>query len=124
MLNAFREGGWGMWPTLGFGLLMVGASLRYAVRPDRRFVPLLISTGLMTMVSGALGFVTGLIATSTHVAGIADKSVWLVGLGESLNNVGLALALVACGLVAVMLGAFRVARAAPTAPATYSGATI
>ena len=109
MIEWFRLGGWGMWPTLAFGCLMVAFGLRYAVRPDARLVPVLATSGLLTLVSGALGFVTGLIATSTYVGGVADKSMWLVGLGESLHNLGLALALVACSLLAVLLGAVRVA---------------
>jgi hypothetical protein len=42
MLQHFREGGWGMFPTLGFGLLMLAVAARYALRPERRFVPLLL----------------------------------------------------------------------------------
>jgi hypothetical protein len=107
----FREGGWGMWPTLVFGLFMVAVSLRYAMRPERRLLPLLVSSGLLTLVAGALGFTRGLIMTSTHMGEVADKSIWLIGFGESLQDVGLALALLACGLLAILLGALRIARA-------------
>ena len=30
------EGGWGMWPTLLFGLVCLGAGIRYAARPGPR----------------------------------------------------------------------------------------
>ncbi|UJR86464.1 hypothetical protein [Sandaracinus amylolyticus] len=107
MLEAFRLGGWGMFPTLVFGLLAIAASLRYAVRPDSRFVPLLVSSALLTLAAGSLGFVTGLIATSTYIADAPDHRVWLIGLGESLHNLALALILVGSGLVATTVGALR-----------------
>ncbi|AKF10118.1 hypothetical protein [Sandaracinus amylolyticus] len=111
MLEAFRLGGWGMFPTLVFGLLAVAASLRYAVRPDTRFVPLLVSSSLLTLAAGSLGFVTGLIASSNYIASAPDHRVWLIGLGESLNNVALALILVGAGLVATTIGALRAVNA-------------
>src|SRR5262249_53909638 len=63
MLEAFRLGGWGMFPTLIFGVLMIAATVRYAVRPERRFVPLQVTLGLLTLAAGCLGFVTGMIKT-------------------------------------------------------------
>ncbi len=109
MIESFRMGGWGMWPTLVIGALMIAVSLRYAVRPESRLVPLIVSTGLLTLTSGALGFVTGLIATTTHLAEIeASRSdIFLIGFGESLNNVGLALILGAVAMIAVAAGAAR-----------------
>jgi hypothetical protein len=107
MLEAFRIGGWGMIPTFICGLLMVIVSVRYAARPDRRFVPLVISLNVLTSIAGLLGFVTGL---------IIEPSVALVGLGESLYNVALALMLMMVAAIAAALGAFRLSRSASEVP--------
>lgn len=117
MLEQFRDGGWGMWPTLLFGLVLLAASLRYAYRPEGRLVPLLASLGLLTLFSGCLGFVTGIITTMKFVAQVKpeERYVALVGLGESLNNVSLALILCVLATLAVVIGAWRLARAAPGA---------
>jgi hypothetical protein len=115
MLEAFRFGGWGMYPTLFFGALMVAASVRYAMKPERRWVPLQVSLGIMTMLAGGLGFVTGMIKSFMAMAeATADKRwLWMLGLGESLNNLALALMLLAVGTLAAIVGAYRLARLSP-----------
>jgi heme exporter protein D len=35
MVEFFQMGGWGMYPTLVFGVLALGAALRYAMTGDR-----------------------------------------------------------------------------------------
>jgi hypothetical protein len=112
IFDSFHNGGWGMWPTLVVGLMMIGVSARYAVSPERRFVPLIVASSVLTFLTGALGFVTGLIATSQYFdANAAPAAVVVVGFGESLNDVGLALVLLAVGMIAVTVGAARHARA-------------
>ncbi len=112
ILDSFHNGGWGMWPTLVVGLMMIGVSARYAVSPDRRFVPLIVASSVLTFLTGALGFVTGLIATSQYYDMFAaPPNVVVVGFGESLNDVGLALVLLAVGMIAVTVGTARHARA-------------
>jgi hypothetical protein len=115
MMEAFKMGGWGMFPTLIFGLLMVGASVRYAISPERRFVPLQITLGIMTLVAGGLGFVTGTIKSFLAMGEVTadNRWIWMLGLGESLNNVALALALIALGTLAATVGAYRLARLVP-----------
>jgi hypothetical protein len=117
MIEAFRLGGFGMYPTLVFGLLLIGASLRYAIKPESRFVPLQITLGLLTLFAGALGFVTGLITTFTHMDGVppdANKWIPLIGAGESLVNIALALALIVLAVIAASIGAVKIAQGAPT----------
>jgi hypothetical protein len=111
MDQAFHNGGWGMYPTLVLGTLMIAASIAYALRPERQLVPLQISLGIMTLVVGSLGFVTGVIKslTAIHQVPAEQRFIWLIGLGESLNNVALALTLVALGALAISVGAFRLA---------------
>lgn len=114
MLESFRLGGWGMYPTAVFGLLLLAASVRYAIRPDGRWVPLQIALGILTLAAGSLGFVTGLIATTTHLDEVPVDRVTLIGalgFGESLHNVSLALVLVVLGALAASVGAARLTRA-------------
>ena len=115
MREAFHMGGWGMYPTLIFGLLLIAASARYAVRPDRRVVPLQISLGLTTLFAGCLGFVTGVIRSLGALDAVpAEKRwIWMLGVSESLNNIGLALALVIIACLATAVGALRLAQAKP-----------
>ena len=113
MLEAFKLGGWGMFPTLICGVLTVIVSLRYAVKPEKRFVPLLITTNVMTLVAGTLGFVTGLIATSNYIHEVETSKVPLItviGAGESLHNIALALILMMLAAIAATIGAFRISR--------------
>lgn len=109
MIEAMREGGWGMYPTLLFGLLLVGVALGHARNPQPKRVPLMLSLGVLTLLTGALGFVTGLIATARYVADAPPTDRWLlvVGLGESLHNLSLALVLSTIAAALASVGAFR-----------------
>lgn len=117
MREAFHMGGWGMYPTLIFGVFLIAASARYAVRPDKRLVPLQISLGLTTLFAGCLGFVTGVIKSLDALDGVPPEKrwIWLLGVGESLNDIGLALALVIIASLAAAVGALRLAYAKPEA---------
>lgn len=112
MGEAFRNGGFGMIPTAIFGLMMVAASIKYAMTPERRFVPLQISLALLTLTSAGFGFVTGLIKSTEAIAGAGDNMrwIWIVGLGESLNNIALALGLGTIAALAAGIGGLRIAR--------------
>jgi len=114
MLEAFRNGGWGMIPTTIFGLLLVAASIRYSMSPEKRFVPLQISLGIMTISCGALGFVTGVMKSFSFMGNAApdDRWIWTLGVGESLNNLALALGLVTLATLAASIGAYRFAQSA------------
>lgn len=116
MLEGFRDGGWGMFPTLVFGLLMVAAAIRYAARPEARFLPLMWGLGALTVSSGALGFVTGLITTFHYVAAHNEPgNVALQGAGESLNNLAFALMFVVLASLAASFGAWKLAHGGPIA---------
>ena len=67
MLEGFRLGGFGMFPTLVFGLLLLGAAVRYAVKPEARWVPLQIALGILTLTTGLASFVCGVVVTTTHL---------------------------------------------------------
>lgn len=112
-MEQFRDGGWGMFPTLIFGVIMLVAALRYAVKPENRMVPLLASLSLLTLFSGALGFVTGVINTMKYVGkvGPEERYLALIGVGESANNLALALILCVMATLAVVIGAWKLSRA-------------
>ena len=113
MLEAFRLGGFGMIPTFLFGVLSVVAALRYAAKPEQRQVPVQLALAGLTLSAGGLGFVTGMIKSFMAVGEVpADQRwIWLIGAGESLHNIALALALVTIGAMASTVGAVRFARA-------------
>jgi len=113
MLDSFRDGGWGMFPTLIFGLLLLGASVRYAVKPEARWVPLQLALGVLTLTSGMLGFVTGVITTTRHLEQLPTERIGLIGaigVGESLNNASLALLLMMIAALLTSVGAVRLTR--------------
>ena len=120
MREAFYLGGWGMYPTLLFGVLMVAASIRYAISPERRFVPLQVSLGVLTLMAGGLGFVTGMIKVFLSIGEVQPEQrwIWMLGLGEALNCVGLALSLIVIGAFAASVGAYRFSRMALASPET------
>ena len=112
MPSWFQLGGFAMWITLPFGALSVVAAALYARRPERRLVPLVLSLGVMTLMSGSLGFVTGVIKSLQalpHV-GPDERWIWMVGLSESLVNVAFALSLVAVATLAMVVGTWRLSR--------------
>jgi hypothetical protein len=50
-MDFFKEGGWGMWPILVLGLVTVGASARFAIKPERRQIGFLGAMSLATVIS-------------------------------------------------------------------------
>ncbi len=112
----FRDGGWGMFPTLLFGVVLLGAATKYAITPDRRFIPLVLGLGALTLATGGLGFVSGLIATCHSVGVDADRLqgqhtlIAIIGFGESLNNLAFALVFVVLAALGATYGAWRIAR--------------
>lgn len=117
MLESFRLGGFGMFPTLVFGLLLVGVGARYAFKPEARWVPLQLALGVLTLASGMLGFVAGVITTTRHISELPNDRVGLVsaiGVGESLHNLGLAFLLMMLAAMLASVGAARLTRAVPT----------
>ena len=100
----FQDGGWGMYPTTGFGLLLVAASVLLVLRPEPRRTMLVASLGVVTFASGLLGTSVGVV-NSFHYLSQVPKAEQLeiatLGCAESLNNLVLALIIVVlAGLIA------------------------
>ena len=113
MLHDFiRDGGFGMYPTLLFGGLSVAAALVLALKPERRFVPLLLALGATTGASGVLGTAMGFISSLRAVANLESPdrlTLLMLGAAESLNNLVLALA---CTVLAALVASVAAARVA------------
>ena len=106
----FEAGGWGMYPTTLFGLLQIAAGVAYAVLPERRLVPLLVSLGVVVLGSGLLGCVTGFITTFRYIEQVPEAkqhTITLLGVSESLNNVVLAFIFIVLSTLIAAVGAFR-----------------
>jgi hypothetical protein len=112
--NFFRDGGWGMYPTLIFGFFLVASGVLLALRPERRFLPLVVGLGTVTLGSGVLGSVVGIINTFRYVARMAAAEqfkVAAIGCAESLNNLVLALMLCVFTALLASAAALRASRA-------------
>lgn len=126
MLEALEAGGWGMYPTLLAGLALLVTSLRYASRPDSRYVPLMLTLGLFTLFAGGLGFVTGIMNLLRAYAGpLASEgpSVLYLGIQEALHNIALALLMTTASAIAASIGAWRLAQQARAAAASATAPT-
>ena len=112
MTEFFLEGGWTMLPTALFGFLAVVSSLLIAWKPERRFVPLLLSLSALTTVAGISGTVMALIGVlkaAAHYGGEERSTIVLAGTAESLNNVVLAFLFVVVAILGASSGAVRLA---------------
>ena len=106
MQGIFHDGGWGMFPTTIFGLVLLACAVRYALDPKRRRLFLLRQLTILVALSGTLGFVTGTIKTFTNMP--SDQLyIAFIGVGESLNNVALALGLMVLSRIIIAFGAAR-----------------
>jgi hypothetical protein len=110
MIEAFRLGGWGMIPTTFAGLILMGAALGYAARPERARLAVVRSLSVLVALVATLGFVTGVIKTfiSCGTASPSDIPMFaVVGTGESLCNIGLGLGLLVMARIATTVGTYR-----------------
>jgi hypothetical protein len=113
----FRDGGWGMYPTAFFGFLLVASGLLLVLRPERRFLSLVIGLGVVTLGSGALGSTVGIVNTFRYLTRVpaADQlEIAALGCAESLNNLVLALILGVLTAVLASIAALRASRVRAT----------
>jgi hypothetical protein len=87
--NFFRDGGWGMYPTMLFGIIAMASGFLFLFRPQLTSLRVVVVSGVLTFAAGLLGTSLGLIMTGRYLQSIAvDDRVAIAGLGvaESLNN--------------------------------------
>jgi hypothetical protein len=106
----YECGGWGMYPTTIFGVLLLAAGVAYAILPERRLMPLLVSMSVVTLGAGFLGCTTGFITTFRYiqkVPAVDQHAITLAGISESLNNVVLSFMFIVCATLIAAVGALR-----------------
>jgi hypothetical protein len=110
MSEFFRDGGYGMFPTLVVGLLLLATAVLYALRPSARRARVTLVLGMVTLACGLLGASAGM-ATSAHFIPKVAKSdqleILAVGFAESIHNVVLALVVVVLAGLVASFGAWR-----------------
>jgi hypothetical protein len=110
MGEAFRLGGWGMFPTAIAGIVLVVAAASFAARPDRRRFTLAVWMHVVTLLAGMLGFVSGAIKTTVSASTLAPDSpgnIIIVGLGEAAHCLGMAIGPCVLGAIIVAIGLAR-----------------
>lgn len=113
--NFFESGGFGMYPTSLFGFLLVAAGVVLTLRPERRFVRLVVSLGVLTLGSGVLSACVGVVNTLHYLRRVPageQLKIAAIGCAESFHNVVLALILVVLTALLASIAAFRAARGA------------
>jgi hypothetical protein len=113
MWSSFYEaGGWGMYPVSILGFALVAAGFVLALRPERRFVWLVVSLGVATLGSGLLSACVGVVNTLHYLQRVPSGDLLKIaalGCAESFHNVVLALMLL---VVTALLAAIAAGRAA------------
>jgi hypothetical protein len=113
--NFFEAGGWGMYPTLVFGFLLVATAVLYAMRSSTphggpRFKHLVKILAAMTFTSGLLGTCVG-VCNSVHFLKTVPREdqllVLSMGCEESLHNLVLALLILNLAGLILLVGAWR-----------------
>jgi hypothetical protein len=109
-----REGGWGMWPILLFGLGAVAAAVRYARRPQPAHLAFAAGM-LLTVLSATLhatwtafGAVFGYLQSRQRVPDADFARILVEGLKESTRPGALGGLFVTLVLLVVSVGFYRV----------------
>jgi hypothetical protein len=98
-----------MFPTLIAGLVLLGCAFRYASAPDGARALLVRRLQLLTFLTGTLGFIAGVIKSFTAASQAPGElgNYVVAGVGESLNNIGLAVGMLIVSQIAMSIGAAR-----------------
>jgi hypothetical protein len=95
-----------MIPTTLIGLVLLVLAVQYARQPDRRRLQVLRHLNVLVGLSALLGFVAGTIKTLVHMP--PDQLyIAYYGVGESLNNIGLGIGMLALARIIMAVGASR-----------------
>ena len=111
MGEAFRLGGWGMYPTLFVGIVLVITAGRFAFASSRARLAPIVGLGVLVSLTSTLGFVVGMIKTTLSASQMPDFNerggAIVEGFGESLNNVAFGLCLLVLSTIFVCVGLAR-----------------
>lgn len=113
MLDFFREGGWGMFPVLVFGLVLLATAARYAwdCEPARLRFAIAMSVLLVVTITHAmlsdLAAVFSFVQDSERVADDQLARIVFTGLMESTRPGAFGGALLILALVLVAVGVYR-----------------
>ena len=109
MLDAFHKGGWGMYPTLLASLALIIAAVRYARHTDVRRLQVVRVLSFLVFLVACLGFTMGVINSFSAAGDKPDElsTLVVVGVGESLYNIGLGLCLLVVATIIRVLGTSR-----------------
>lgn len=110
MSEAFHLGGWAMYPTAIAGFLVIICGWRFAANPDRARLHTAKWLYVLTSLVGTLGFVTGVMKTLMAAGQLPPNDAIgtaMIGIGESANNLGLALCTMIVATIGVAVGHAR-----------------
>ncbi len=116
ILEMLRSGGFGMYPTTLFGAVLLALSVRFARAPERRGLPLIVAMNGLTLASGALGFVTGIVTMCGGLAApfVGERErIAYEGVRESAYPLTWALLIIVVAALASAIGAWKLSGAAP-----------
>ena len=107
--DAFRQGGWGMYPTLAFGTW----ALIETVRQNGKTAPsyrTALGLSFATLLAGLLGTTSGFIRTLQYAADHPFEQqirFVILGLSETLHNLALAIVMLMLASLAYAIGQLR-----------------
>lgn len=110
MVSFFVEGGWGMYPVLVMGLVLVWAAARYAIDSEPVRLRFIGSLSLALVVTMAHATWTCVAAVFRYLEQSRDEHIvrsLMTGLVESTRPATLGGALLAIGFMLVAVGAYR-----------------
>jgi hypothetical protein len=99
-----------MYPTTIAGLVLIVTALRYAMAPDAARALVIRRLSILTLITGCLGTVVGVMKTFLHATDLPASDlggVIITGIGESLHNLALSLCMLAVGAIGASIGAAR-----------------
>jgi uncharacterized membrane protein len=106
---SFQEGGFGMYPVLVMGLVLLSAAGYYVVRPSRRVLAFVASIAVAVVLASLLGLTMGVSKTVRESVARPDYVRLIVaGAGHASNVILLGLYLLTPSALLVAIGGLRV----------------